>query len=236
MTIMVGDLPLASVARLKGCKPLAIVPGKILIDRGGCFAVLFFRIIQVGHRGVDHNAPRFLFLAVRAGGSSQAEGADKRRKGDALQYERDAYNAEREKDNHIPLGERAAIGKRNRKSEGGGEGDDSSHACPPEDEDLAESRRPLTLLEKPGPHQPGNECSWENPHNAQQNEENAEDRAVHHQRGETVSADGGANRRKLKSNENKDQPIQNKIQRFPDGPGLESNRGREEVGAAASEE
>ena len=99
MAIMAGYLPLASVARLKACKPLVIVPGKILIDRGGCFAVLFFRIIQVGHRGVDHNAPRCLFLAVRAGGSSQAEGADERRKGDALQYERDEYNTERQENN-----------------------------------------------------------------------------------------------------------------------------------------
>jgi len=111
MAIMVGYLPLASVARLKACKPLVIVPGKIFIERGDFFAVLFFRIIQMGHSGVDHKAPRFLFLAVRAGGSSQAEGADERRKGDALQYERDAYNAEREKNNQIPLGERAAIGK-----------------------------------------------------------------------------------------------------------------------------
>src|SRR5207249_1296049 len=111
MTIMVGYLPLASVARLKACTPLVIVPCKIFIERDSFLAVLFFGIIQMGHSGVDHNAPRFLFLAVPAGGSSQTEGADKRRKGDALQYERDTYNAEREKNNQIPLGERPAIGK-----------------------------------------------------------------------------------------------------------------------------
>jgi len=154
MAIMVGYLPLVSVASLKARTPLVIVPGKIFIQRGGFFAVLFFRIIQMGYSGVDHNAPRFLFLAVRAGGSSQTEGADKRRKGDALQYQRDANDAECEKNNHIPLGERAAIGKYSRKGEGGGQGDDSSHARPPKDEDLAAPWRPLTLMEKPGPYQP----------------------------------------------------------------------------------
>ena len=38
---------------------------------------------------------------------------------------------------------------------------------------------------------------------------------------------------KLKSNEDEDQSIQNEIQGLPDGPDLEANRGREEIGAAA---
>ena len=49
-------------------------------------------------------------------------------------------------------------------------------------------------------------------------------------------SDGAANRRKLKSDEDEDQPIQNKIQRLPDGPDLDANRGREEVDAAAGQE
>ena len=43
-------------------------------------------------------------------------------------------DAEREKNNYIPFRERAAISEHSRKGEGGGEGDDSSHACPPENE------------------------------------------------------------------------------------------------------
>src|SRR4029077_5663794 len=68
IAIMAGYLPLASVARLKACPSLAILPGESFIERGSFFAVLFFRIIQMGHSGVDHNAARFLFLAVRARG------------------------------------------------------------------------------------------------------------------------------------------------------------------------
>ena len=51
----------------------------------------------------------------------------------------------------------------------------------------AELRRPFILVANPGPDQPGDACSREDPHQAQQNQERAEDRAVHHQRGETVS-------------------------------------------------
>src|SRR5882724_79111 len=45
MAIVVRDLLLIVIARLKACKPLVIVPGKVFIDRGGFFAVLFFCII-----------------------------------------------------------------------------------------------------------------------------------------------------------------------------------------------
>ena len=96
--------------------------------------------------------------------------------------------------------------------------------------------RPLVLVAEPGADQPGDACSREDPHEAQQNQESAEDRAIHHQRGETVALDGAANRRKLKSDEDEDQPVQNKVQRFPDGPDLDANRGREESDAAAGQE
>ena len=86
-------------ASLKACEPLAIMPDQVFIDRGGFFAVLFFRILQMGDGGFDHNAPGFPFLAVRPGGSGETKRADKRRKRDALQYERDENNAEREKNN-----------------------------------------------------------------------------------------------------------------------------------------
>ena len=52
--------------------------------------------------------------------------------------------------------------------------------------------------------------------------------AIHHQRREAVSADGGANRGKLKADQDEDQPVQNESQRLPDGPDLDANRRREE--------
>ena len=124
------------------------------------------------------NPSCFLFLAVRPGGSGQAECADNRRKRNSLQYERDAYYAEREKDDQIPLGKRAAVVQNRRKGECGGKRDYSSHACPPCDEDLAAAWQHLTLMEEPGSHKPGDGCSREHPQHSQQDQKDAENRAV----------------------------------------------------------
>src|SRR5712671_1145843 len=48
--------------------------------------------------------------------------------------------------------------------------------------------------------------------------------------------DGGANSSKLKSDEDEDQRVQDKIQRFPDSVRLDANRRRKKVIAAAGEE
>ena len=132
----------------------------------------------MGNGGLDHDPPRFQFLAVRSAGPGHAKGADKGRKGDALQDERNENCAERKKDNQIPMGKRAAISQRSGKGESGGKGHDSSHTGPAEDEDLAEARQPLILVEKAGPHEPGDACTREDPDETQQDQESAKDRAV----------------------------------------------------------
>ena len=84
--------------------------------------------------------------------------------------------------------------------------------------------------------QPGDARSREDPREAEQNQENAEDGAIHHQRRESVAFDRAANRRKLEADEDEDQPVQDEGQRFPDRPDLDANRGREETDAAAGQE
>ena len=97
-------------------------------------------------------------------------------------------------------------------------------------------RRLLVLVEKPGPEEPARCLLRETPITGAAESVDAEDRAVNTNFDRLYSADGGADRRKLKSYEDEDQSIQNKIQGLPDRPDLDANRGRKEFGAASGKE
>jgi hypothetical protein len=58
------------------------------------------------------------------------------------------YNAESEKHDQIPLGEKSGEGK------SGGEGNNSSQSCPSGDECQAEAGPRLTLVKKTAPNKP----------------------------------------------------------------------------------
>jgi hypothetical protein len=57
-----------SDAGLKTRQAFVIVTDQVCIEHRGFLGVLFFRSVQVGQRRFDHNATRFLFLAIRPGG------------------------------------------------------------------------------------------------------------------------------------------------------------------------
>jgi hypothetical protein len=61
------------------------------------------------YSGFDHDPARFLLFAVRPSSSGQSQGADQRRKSDALQHKRYDDDAERQKDDQVPLREPGAV-------------------------------------------------------------------------------------------------------------------------------
>ena len=96
LAIVIGGASSTPTSNLETRETLAIVPYQVLIDRGR-LAVLFACLFQMGDGCFDHNAPGVPFLEVRPGGSGQTERADKRGQRDALQYQGDENDAERQK-------------------------------------------------------------------------------------------------------------------------------------------
>src|SRR5215471_6984377 len=93
--------------------------GQILVQFRELLAVPFFRMLQMGNRGLDDDSPRLLLFAVWPGGSREAHRPDQRRQGQTLQYERDKNNAESEEDDQVAMRERASIRQNRGERQGG---------------------------------------------------------------------------------------------------------------------
>src|ERR1700742_1365395 len=122
--------------------------------------------------------------------------------------------------------ERRAVLQQSRKSKSSGQRNDATHAGPSNDKNLPEFRRLLLLMSDPCAQEVGKACTRKNPRQPKQDEENAENRAVGQDGGELIAANRCANGRKLKSDENEDQPVQDKGQGLPHRPHTDTNRRR----------
>jgi len=76
------------------------------------------------------------FLQIERIVLGQAQRADERRQGEALEHEGGQDHPEREKDDLVAKGKRMARGRGHRQGERGGEGDDAAHADPRDQQDV----------------------------------------------------------------------------------------------------
>src|ERR1700678_1046938 len=124
--------------------------------------------------------------------------------------------------------ERRSVLQQGGKGKSGGQRNHASHARPPEDKKLPGFRRLLLLMSNPSTQEEGEVRTRKDPRQPQQDEENAEQRAIRQDRRQMVAVNRGANRRKLKSDEYEYQPVQNERQRLPHRPQADTNRWGEE--------
>src|SRR5262249_20322905 len=102
------------------------------------------------------------------------------------------------------------IRQNRRKGQRSSERDDAAHAGPPDNKNLTASRWRLNHMPDARANEIRQLRTRKDPRKPQQNEQNAEDRAIQNNRRETVAADRCTNRWKLKTNEYEYKPIQNK--------------------------
>src|SRR6185437_10237471 len=117
----------------------------------------------------------------------------------------------------------------------GGERDDSTHAGPADDKDCLGTGSGHMLVKEPSANEGREGGSGEDPEQAQNDEEEREEQAVDCEPAGAVAFDTGKDVRQLQADEEKDQAIEDEIERVPGGVDLDA-RGRGEIGCAAAAE
>ena len=126
-------------------------------------------------RRIAARSQLFVFFLMAAG---EAERADDRRQGEALQDERDEDDGEGEKENQIALSEGLAVRERVGQRECGGKRDDPAHSCPADDEDGLWAGSRYLLVKKPSANEDGEGGSGKDPEKPQNDEHEGEEQAV----------------------------------------------------------
>ena len=95
-----------------------------------------------------------------------------------MQDKRDQNDAEGQKYQEISLREGAAVGEDGGQGEYGGEGDNTAHAGPADDEDLSRARRLLANVADAAAHEVGQPVAGKDPDESKNDEYDAEDDPV----------------------------------------------------------
>src|SRR5579872_6112013 len=96
-----------------------------------------FLALEVSDDLFEHNAAGGDLLVATRSSGGDAKDADEWRKGEPLDDDGDEDGREGKEDDEVALGEGAAIAERGGKRERCGQSDDTAHAGPADEEDLA---------------------------------------------------------------------------------------------------
>src|SRR6185295_1289685 len=209
---------------------MAIVGGKVLVNGVEFSPALLAGFIQESERGLEYFPSCSFLFQVGARGIGDAQNPDHPGECESLQHQGHQNYAERQKDNQVALGKRAAVGQGLGQCDGGSERDHSAHASPAQDQNALHGWTFQLLMQQAGPGPISNVGAGKNPDYAQRNDQCAEQSAVEEKRAVAVIANSGQDVRQLQADQDKDQAIEDKIQGPPNRPGLQSHLRREKSG------
>ncbi len=205
------------------------IVGQVFV--GGSGALLFQHGECFGEQDAAGGELFVLGLAVAV----QAKTADEQRQAQPLTDERDQDDGEGEEQQKVPLQKRRSVAEGLRQAEGSGQCEYASHARPADDEDGARIGRGGGLAEDGAAYPRGGVRSGIDPGHAQRDEHQREGDAVEDQRADGVLLQAGDDVGKLQPYEQKDDAVQDEVERLPRAHDLQTGRGREVGRALATE-
>src|SRR4051812_2669718 len=187
---------------------MAIMLREVVIDLVHLLAILLAQFFEMSQGRLCHGATSFSLFRLNVSAASQSESADQRWKREPLENERDENHAEGQKDDHVALLEGLSIGEHLRQRNGGRERDDAAHARPADNKNGAHAGFGVLLMQDALADHVRHKGAGIDPDQAQENKENAEARGVHHKRAWPVVPDGVEDIRQLKTDQQKDEAVQ----------------------------
>src|SRR6202000_1677036 len=116
----------------------------------------------------------------------------------------------------VALRERAAVGQGFGQGQRSGQGDDSAHSGPTDDEDAFDGGHRFVLMEDFSPDQIGDKCAREQPSDAKKYHEGAEESAVEDERFQRIVVNAGENERQLEADEDENESVDRKCEGIPE--------------------